>query len=78
MATRMQQKDDPVEHAGKEIDNGVEKVGQQIENIGKEIDKGVEKTWEQIEKTGEKVQGAAKGAKLIIAVGRNCNSQSAV
>lgn len=47
-----QKKEGPAEHAGKEIDNAVEKTDQQI-------DKSMEKAGESMEKAGDKMKDAA-------------------
>lgn len=65
--TGCQKKEGPLEKAGKEIDQAVEKVVEPkagpAEQAGQAIDNAAEKTGQQIEKAGDSLQDAAKGDK---------------
>jgi len=60
-----QKQEGPLEKAGKEIDQAVEKMGQPkegpLERAGQGIDDAAEKVGEQMEKAGDSIQDAAKG-----------------
>lgn len=65
--TGCQKEEGPLEKAGKEVDQAVEKMGQPkegpVEQAGQAVDNAMEKTGQQIEKTGDNIQDAAKGDK---------------
>ena len=60
-----QKQEGPLEKAGKEIDQAVEKMGQPkegpLERAGQGIDDAAEKVGEKMEKAGDSIQDAAKG-----------------
>lgn len=59
-----QKTEGPLERAGKDVDQAVEKMGQPkegpAERAGQAVDNAAEKTGQQIEKAGEGIQDAAK------------------
>ncbi len=62
-----QKEEGPLEKAGKEVDQAVEKMGQPkegpVEQAGQAVDNAMDKTGQQIEKAGDNIQDAAKGDK---------------
>lgn len=65
--TGCQKKEGPMEHAGKEIDQAVDKLSEPkagpAEQLGQAVDNAADKTGQQIEKAGDKIQDTAKGDK---------------
>ncbi|MBK6741637.1 MAG: hypothetical protein IPG66_01150 [Hydrogenophilales bacterium] len=63
--TGCQKKEGPMEHAGKEIDQAVDKLSEPkagpAEQLGQAVDNAAATTGQKIEDAGDRLQDAAKG-----------------